>query len=324
MSTPYLTGLARVLRSTGLPVVEVPGWQARNGHPGGFREVYGVVVHDTESKDATFDNAQGRTPAEPWLIAGEDAPTLPWVADMRGWRRGGAASYNVLIGRSGRVYVVAGGTAWQAGTGTWPRNGVAGSNPGVRDGEANQHTLGVSMDANRSRYPTTDAQRRALALVLKALNDEWGGDLAVMAHGEWAAERTKDKRTDPQLPWDDLRRAAKTGVWPGLPTIPTAEAQKPATIGPAPATVTVARGDTLAAIGRRYGLGIPAMRAMNPGIIPEQMRPGDTVNLRYTVARGDSLSRIGARAGVPWRTIATLNGLTAPYVIVPGQALRLA
>lgn len=324
MATPFLTGLARVLRSTGLPVVEVPGWETRNGHTGGFRDVYGVVVHDTETRDSAFDNAQGKNPAESWLLPGEDAPTLPWVADLRGWWRGGAASYNIVLGRSGTVYLVAGGTAWQAGTGTWPKNGVAGINPGVRDGEANLHTIGVSMDANRDRYPTTDAQKRALALVLKALNDEWGGDLAVMAHGEWAAERTKDKRTDPQLPWGDLRRAAKTGVWPGLPATPTTTAQPPATTGPAPAAVTVAPGDTLAAIGRRYGLSIPAMLAMNPGIIPEQMRPGDTVNLRYTVQRGDSLSRIGARAGVPWRTIAALNGLTAPYTIHPGQALRLA
>lgn len=323
MATPFLTGLARVLRSTGLPVVEVPGWQSRNGHTGGFRDVYGVVVHDTETADSAFDNAQGKNPAEPWLIAGEDAPTLPWVADLRGWWRGGAASYNVLIGRSGTVYLVAGGTAWQAGTGTWPKSGVAGTNPGVADGEANLHTIGVSMDANRGRYPTTDAQRRAVALVLHALDKEWGGELAVMAHGEWAAERTSSPRTDPQLPWDDLRRAAKTGVWPGLPATPPTTAQKPAA-SPAPATVTVARGDTLAAIGRRYGLGVPAMRAMNPGVVPERLMPGDTVNLRYTVVRGDSLSRIGARAGVPWRTIAQLNGITAPYVIVPGQALRLA
>lgn len=324
MSIPYLTGLARVLRSTGLTVVEVPGWETRSGYNRGFGEIHGLVVHDTESRDSAFDNALGKTPSEPWLVPGEDAPTLPHICDMRGWFRAGAHTYNILLGRSATIYLIGAGPGWQAGTGTWPRSGVAGPNPGVPDGQANFHTIGISMDANTSRYRTTDAQKRGLALVLRALDQEWGGGLAVMAHGEWAAERTVERRSDPQVPWDDLRRAARTGVWPGLPATPTTTAQQPATTGPAPATVTVARGDTLAAIGRRYGLGVQAMRAMNPGIIPEQMRPGDTVHLRYTVQRGDSLSRIGARAGIPWRTIAQVNGLTAPYEIHPGQTLRVA
>jgi LysM repeat protein len=55
------------------------------------------------------------------------------------------------------------------------------------------------------------------------------------------------------------------------------------TVAPAPApkarTCTVAKGDTLASIARKYGVSLNALLAANPGVTPKKLRVGQTVNL---------------------------------------------
>ncbi|MEV6640260.1 N-acetylmuramoyl-L-alanine amidase [Amycolatopsis sp. NPDC051371] len=95
----YVPWLVDAARSTGYPVVEVPGWQTR-GH-GGMRVVEGVVGHHT----ATADSAPG------------DYPSLDIVTRGRPDLAGPLC--NLGLGRSGTVYVVAAGCAYHAGASRW-------------------------------------------------------------------------------------------------------------------------------------------------------------------------------------------------------------
>lgn len=113
----------------------------------------------------------------------------------------------------------------------------------------------------------------------------------------------------------------------------------PGSPAPAPAQLTqrytVVSGDTLSAIGAKFGVSYEAIAQANGISDPNRINAGQVLVIptnqasavnypKYTVRSGDSLSSIGALTGVNWPTIASLNGITAPYVIFPGQVLRLA
>ena len=100
---------------------------------------------------------------------------------------------------------------------------------------------------------------------------------------------------------------------------------------------TVERGDTLSAIGRRYGVKWQTIASANgikapyvifsrqklriPGVAAEK-EPA-TQPVVHTVAKGESLSRIANHYGKRWQDIAGDNGIRAPWVIHPGQRLRI-
>ncbi len=108
-------------------------------------------------------------------------------------------------------------------------------------------------------------------------------------------------------------------------------------------TYTVKPGDTLSAIGSRFGVSYQALASMNGLANPNLIFAGQVLHLprgagpvaqapasapasgngRYTVVPGDTLSGIGARFGVPWQSIARENGLCSPYRIYPGQSLSI-
>lgn len=102
---PHLLWLADVARSTGLPVVEVPGWQHRAARDRAGKPVPmveplgGVMLHHT----ATRASSPG------------DYPSLTVVRDGRAGLSGPLCHYG--LGRSGTVYVVAAGKANHAGVG---------------------------------------------------------------------------------------------------------------------------------------------------------------------------------------------------------------
>lgn len=100
---------------------------------------------------------------------------------------------------------------------------------------------------------------------------------------------------------------------------------------------TVKRGDSLSAIGAKYGVNWKDIATMNniPG--PQYIiYTGQTLKIPvggtsskpqsgeriYVVKSGDTLSEIGAKLGVNWKDIARINGITSPYTIYPGQKLR--
>lgn len=112
------------------------------------------------------------------------------------------------------------------------------------------------------------------------------------------------------------------------------------------ATYTVRSGDSLSAIGARFGVSYQAIAAANgirnPNFIQvgQQLRipgaadtftpapaapsaPAPSSGARYTVQPGDTLSTIGARFGVSYQSIASANGITNPNRIYPGQVLTI-
>ncbi|MFD5089307.1 N-acetylmuramoyl-L-alanine amidase [Amycolatopsis thailandensis] len=91
----YIPWLADAARSTGYPVVEIPGWRSR-GH-GGMRLVEGVVGHHT----GTPRSAPG------------DYPSLNVVTNGRSNLLGPLC--NLGLGKTGTIYVVAAGLAYHAG-----------------------------------------------------------------------------------------------------------------------------------------------------------------------------------------------------------------
>ena len=326
MPTPFLTGLGRVLDSAGVKWSGVPGWETRTGYtedrtgaPRGYSDVYGAVIHTTESEDAAFAKAAAgdRTYRDP------QAPTLDVVTDRWGTR--GSHTYAILIARDGTVRLIAAGPGWQAGTGTWPTN-VAGPNPGVPDNEANFHTIGISMDANSSEYPVTEAQLVTLVKVLVQLKKEWAPDrFEIMMHGEWARERTTNTRTDPtRVPggWDAIRRAVAAGAWPVKPE-PATPAARPAS---ATGTYIVQAGDYLGRIAKAHGTTWQALAKLNALADPNSITVGQRLRVpaAYIVAKGEGLESIARRHGLTLDQLTALNGLTRTSTIHPSQTLRVA
>lgn len=329
MPTPFLTGLGRVLDTavgrdnwTG-----VPGWQTRTGYttpdgdPRGYDEVYGAVIHTTESPDSAFAKAAAghRAYRDP------EAPTLDVVADRWGTR--GSHTYAILIARDGTVRLIAAGPGWQAGHGTWPTK-VAGPNPGVRDGEANFHTIGISMDANGSEYPATEAQLVTLVKILVQLRKDWAPDrFEIMMHGEWqpVGHPGAEGRTDPtRVPggWGAIRKAVDAGAWP-VKAKPATPASRPAVVT---ATYTVQGGDTLGRIAKAHGTTWQTLVKLNALADPNMIAVGQRLRVpaTYTVAKGEGLWTIAQRHGLTVDRLARLNGLSSSATIHPDQTLRLA
>ena len=130
MSIP---GIGRVLKDAGIEPTFTDGWKDRvwnrDGKPFDWKDIRAVTVHTTESNPSAFQR-------------GEDAPTLQWVIDGQGYH-----TYSLLIGRSGRVYVISAYPGAQAGFGVWPHKAP---NRGsvIPEDEGNSYSLGVAMDAS--------------------------------------------------------------------------------------------------------------------------------------------------------------------------------
>ena len=330
MPIPFLTGLGRVLDSAGVKWSGVPGWETRTGYtdpdsgaPRGYDDVYGAVIHTTESPDSAFEKAAAGHRA----YRDQQAPTLDVVADRWGTR--GSHTYALLIARDGTVRLIAAGPGWQAGHGTWPTK-VAGPNPGVRDGEANFHTIGISMDANSSKYPVTEAQLVTLVKILVQLRKEWSPDrFEILMHGEWqpVGHPGAEGRTDPTgIPggWDAIRRAVDAGAWP-VKSKPAPSAARPAS---GAGTYSVRAGDTLGRIAKAHGTTWQALAKLNGLANPNVIEVGQVLKVpappTHTVAKGEGLWGIARRYGLTVDQLAALNGLTRTSTIHPGQTLRLA
>ena len=91
--------------------------------------------------------------------------------------------------------------------------------------------------------------------------------------------------------------------------------------------VTIAEGETVHSVARRYGVALPALIAENqlrpPYVIVAGQRLRLPVAETYAVQSGDTLYGISRRYGVDMASLARANGLAAPYVIVVGETLML-
>lgn len=172
-----LTDLAEACRKSGLPVVEVSGWQNR-GH-GAMTSVDTIVVHHT----ATSLEATG------------NYPSLGIVRDGRSDLPGPLAQLG--LGRDGTVYVIAAGVSYHAGD-TFERE------------EDNWHAIGIEAEHDGLSpwpAPLVDAYARLCA----ALADHYDVPLSrIRGHKEIA--KPLGRKTDPNFDMTAFRaRVADSG-----------------------------------------------------------------------------------------------------------------
>lgn len=99
---------------------------------------------------------------------------------------------------------------------------------------------------------------------------------------------------------------------------------------------TVVSGDTLSAIGSKFGVDYHTIASLNGISDPNKIYAGQVLVIpgggsaapspagrTYTVVSGDTLSGIGGKLGVDWHSIASKNGIGAPYTIFPNQVLQI-
>lgn len=151
-----LLWLADVCRAAGFDVQEVEGWKTRGN--GDFTEVRGVVAHHTANPN----------PA--------DYSSLNIITYGRQDLKGPLSQLG--LGRSGKVYVIAAGVAWHAGTGSYswlPTN------------NANWYSIGIEAESAGTYDDWTPAQRTAYPKLVAALLAALGlpGD-RIVGHKEYS------------------------------------------------------------------------------------------------------------------------------------------
>lgn len=195
----YFTGLARVAKKTGYPVVETKGWKTRG--QGQMGSVKTIVCHHTAGPKAG------------------NAPSLNVVTNGRPGLRGALSHY--VLGRDGTIYVVAAGLTWHAGK-------VRSTSYG------NTHAIGIEAENTGLGEKWSNAQLDSYVKLCRALIDEFKLSVnAVKAHKEICAP--VGRKPDPNfsangLSMDEFRAAVKRGHYIApKPTIkPAASKPKPA------------------------------------------------------------------------------------------------
>ncbi|MBT6032167.1 MAG: M23 family metallopeptidase [Kordiimonadaceae bacterium] len=99
---------------------------------------------------------------------------------------------------------------------------------------------------------------------------------------------------------------------------------------PIPANVSsvkVAKGDTVYAISRRYGVDVRSIINMNSLRAPYYLNTGQTLKLAsgstYRVKKGDTLYAVSRSSGILVSELVRVNGLKQPYALRVGQTLKL-
>jgi peptidoglycan hydrolase-like protein with peptidoglycan-binding domain len=189
-----LIWLPSILKSAGLKVATVDGWESRgNGDVG---EIFGVICHHTAGP------RDGNMPSLRTLIDGR--PDLSGPLAQLG------------LGRDGSYYVIAAGRCNHAGKGAW--RGIINGNSNFIGIEA--ENTGLSDDFPWPQVQT-DAYCRGVAAILKHIGRE--ADFCV-GHKEWALP--KGRKSDPSQDMAAFRTsvtAILNGTAPPLPLIPPNE-----------------------------------------------------------------------------------------------------
>ncbi len=108
--------------------------------------------------------------------------------------------------------------------------------------------------------------------------------------------------------------------------LPRAAGASAATLRPGE-SYRVQRGDTVYAIGRRFGVSPRAIIEINDLSPPYALTPGQRLRLPaqrvHRVAPGETLHMLSQRYGVEQSQIAKVNGLQPPYRLSVGQSLSI-
>jgi hypothetical protein len=166
----WLTDLADACRKSGLPVAEQSGWKTR-GH-GGLSGVSAIICHHTAGP------------------ATGEAPSLGVVQNGRTGLPGPLSQ--LVLGRSGTVYVVAAGLAYHAGT-------------TFQSWQGNAYTIGIEAEATGTS-PWPAVQYEAYVRLCKALADHYRVPYdRVLGHKEVASPL--GRKIDPNLDMAAFRAA---------------------------------------------------------------------------------------------------------------------
>jgi murein DD-endopeptidase MepM/ murein hydrolase activator NlpD len=109
--------------------------------------------------------------------------------------------------------------------------------------------------------------------------------------------------------------------------VPTVRSRPATPVNKNVSSVKVAKGDTVYAISRRYGVGVRSIIDMNNLRAPYYLNEGMTLKLAsgsiHTVKKGDTLYAVSRSSGVLVSELVRLNGLRQPYALRVGQTLKL-
>ncbi|WP_417220480.1 N-acetylmuramoyl-L-alanine amidase [Arthrobacter sp.] len=173
----YFTGLARVAKTTGYPVVERPGWKTR-GH-GQMGAIKTVICHHTASAQTG------------------NAPALGYVESNKGALPGPLAHF--VLGRDGTIYVVAAGLCWHAGAVGNPNHG-------------NTHAIGIEAENDGKGEKWGPAQYDSYVKLCAALVAEFKLPVsAVLGHKEIAVP--KGRKIDPTFDMGAFRAYVAKGKY---------------------------------------------------------------------------------------------------------------
>lgn len=207
-----LVWLPHVLKSAGLKVALVPGWESRGRAEMG--EVLGVICHHTGGE------RHGNMPTLQLLIDGR--------SDLSG------PLSQLGLGRDGTFYVIAAGRCNHAGAGIW--NDVTNGNSNFIGIEA-ENTGG----ANDFPWPAVqvDAYQRGVAAILKFIGQP---AMACAAHKEYALPA--GRKQDPVFNMTEFRGAIAAILAGTAPTPAMIPAFEPPTAGAAAGRPTLRRGSS--------------------------------------------------------------------------------
>ncbi|MDO4548475.1 MAG: LysM peptidoglycan-binding domain-containing protein [Clostridia bacterium] len=93
---------------------------------------------------------------------------------------------------------------------------------------------------------------------------------------------------------------------------------------------TIARGETLTSIARRYGTTVQELVRLNRITNPDLIYAGETIRVpassgtrSYTIRRGDTLSGIAQQYGTTVNELIRLNDISNPDLIYAGDTILI-
>lgn len=288
-SLMLLKDLPAKLRKYGLTVVEIDGWQNRAipdvyGRPIDLIEVRGFMWHHTATPRSNYQYS--------------DLPTLGTCLNGNSQTPGPLTQ--MMLGRTGIVYVLATGLCYHAGAGTMA---------GIPRDMANYYTAGIEMESSGiAPADWTEDQKRVAPYLGAALELEYLQHLpeelrAQVGHKEYSSTG----KIDPFM-WpgdvDGLRNAINAkiaeirgGAKPApVPTVPVPNI-KPGHYVPDPHWL-VEKGETLSQIAAWAKVTVPQLATFNGIKDPNKITVGERIwspnagTDTWMVEKGDTLGGI--------------------------------